>query len=139
MKFRQMGDRLLIRPEVGEEVLEAIVRAAREAGVESGELTGIGGVEEVELGYYDLDAKRYVRRGLEGRFELVSLVGNLSCAEGVPFVHAHAVLSGPDMRALGGHLFKARVAVTAEIWLWGTEQTLARSYDESVGLKTLDV
>jgi predicted DNA-binding protein with PD1-like motif len=139
MKWKKIEDCYLIKPGIGEDVVEAILALVKELGLGSGSACGIGGVEDVVLGYYDLEARTYKKRELSGRYELVSLVGNVSIVEGEPFVHAHAVVSGPDMAALGGHLFGAKVAVTAEIYLWGSATPLTRSLDERVGLNTLDL
>lgn len=139
MKWTRIEDGYLLKPEVGEEVISAVKGLALERGFKSGSVCGIGGVEAVVLGYYDLDTKTYLKKELQGRYEMVSLVGNVSMLDGEPFVHAHAVVSGPDMVALGGHLFEATVAVTAEIYLWGSPTIVTRSLDDKVGLNTLDL
>jgi len=139
MKYRKIGEAYLVKPDVGEDIIVALGALASELGVASGEVSGIGGVEGVVLGYYDLDAKVYCKKPLAGRYELVSLAGNVSLVDGKPFVHAHAVVTGPDMAAYGGHLFSATVAVTAELWLRGSTERIARSQDDAVGLKTLDL
>jgi predicted DNA-binding protein with PD1-like motif len=139
MKWKKIEDGYLLKPDVGEEVVAAVTGLAAEVGLKSGSACGIGGVEDVVLGYYDLDARTYLKAEYPGRYEMVSLVGNISLIDGKPFVHAHAVISGPDMAALGGHLFEATVAVTAEIYVWGSATIVTRSLDESVGLNTLDL
>jgi predicted DNA-binding protein with PD1-like motif len=139
MKWKKIEDGYLLKPDVGEEVVGAVRDLVVEQGFQSGSVCGIGGVEAVVLGYYDLDTKTYHKKELSGRYELVSLVGNVSIIDGEPFVHAHAVVSGPDLVAMGGHLFKATVAVTAEIYLWGSATLVTRSLDKRVGLNTLDL
>lgn len=139
MKWKKLEGGYLIKPDLGEEVVGTLSGLVAELGLKNGSLYGIGGVEDVVLGYYDLDAKTYLKREFSGRYEMVSLVGNVSILDGKPFVHAHAVVSGPDMAAFGGHLFEATVAVTAEIHLWGSRTLVTRSLDGRVGLNTLDL
>lgn len=139
MKWKRIEDGYLLKPDVGDEIVTTIGSFVSEQGFKSGAVYGIGGVEGVVLGYYDLDAKQYLKRELDGIYEMVSLVGNVSMIGDEPFIHSHAVVSGPDMLALGGHLFEATVAITAEIFLWGSTTLVTRSLDEIVGLKTLDL
>ncbi len=139
MNWRKIDDRYVLRLDVGESVLESVKSFVSERGMRSGAVIGIGGIKGVVLGYFDLSAKEYRKRKLDGIYEMISLAGNVSMIGGEPFVHAHAVVSGPDMAALGGHLFEATVAITAELYLWASSSEVTRSLDESVGLNTLDL
>ena len=98
-------------------------------------------VEDVEIGYYDLDAREYVFREEAGPFEAVSLKGNLTEFNEVPIVHAHAALARCDesLEMLGGHLRSARVASTLEIILWIVTQPLLREFDEDTGLNLISM
>lgn len=139
MNWRKEGNRYLLRLDVGDGIISTVKSFVLARMLGSGDLHGIGGIENVVLGYYDLDARKYLKKELEGRYEMLSLVGNVAVIEKEPFVHAHAVVSGPDMIAMGGHLFEATVAVTAELYLWASKKTVTRSRDERVGLNTLDL
>ena len=139
MKWREIDGRYAVKLDVGEEVVETLRSFAAERGMGSGVVWGIGGIENVVLGYYDLGKKTYLKKELPGRLELVALMGNISTVEGEVFIHPHAVVSGPDMVARAGHLFSATVAITAEIYLWGSQSTITRSRDDIVGLNTLDL
>lgn len=139
MNWRKEGDRYLLRLDVGDGIISTVKSFVSAHMIGSGDLHGIGGIENVVLGYYDLDAREYLKKELEGRYEMLSLVGNVAVIEKEPFVHAHAVVSGPDMIAMGGHLFEATVAVTAELYLWTSKKRVTRSRDERVGLNTLDL
>ena len=75
MKWKKIEDGYLLKPDVGEEVVGAIKDLVVEQGFQSGSVCGIGGIEAVVLGYYDLDTKTYHKKELSGRYELVSLVG----------------------------------------------------------------
>jgi len=139
MKWREIDGRYAVKLDVGEEIVETLKSFATDRGMGSGVVWGIGGIENVVLGYYDLDEKIYLKKELPGRLELVALMGNISTLEGEVFIHPHAVVSGPDMIAQAGHLFSATVAVTAEVYVWGSRSTITRSRDDVVGLNTLDL
>lgn len=118
----------------GEEVVDALTRFATEEGITSAEVRGIGALTDVEVGYFDLGQKRYERHALEGEYELLSLLGNITLKRGEPLVHAHVILGNRDLSCVGGHLFSAKVAVTAELQIRVLGGQLNREYDEETGL-----
>ena len=61
----------------------------------------------------------------------------MALVEGQPFVHAHVVLGQRDLRAVGGHLVEARVAVTVEVFVDVMEGEVQREQDPEVRLKLL--
>ncbi len=119
----------------GEDLAAGITAYCDENRIRSAQVTGIGAVEDVELGFYDLEARTYLRRKLQGIYELLSLTGNITRVDGKAFLHAHAVLGARDYSCMGGHLFGARVAVTGEIVMVETHLALTRAMNEEVGLK----
>jgi predicted DNA-binding protein with PD1-like motif len=131
---------MFLRLNSGEELISRLQQElqAQQPPWPSALISGIGSVRKAELGYYRMDRKEYLRREFPEVMELVSLDGNVSWMEGRPFVHAHAILSGEDFRTAAGHLFRAEVAATVEIFLEETELTLTRRPDGTTGLKLLD-
>jgi hypothetical protein len=117
MKAQATRTGFTLRLDSGEEIVWTLTAFAAARGVRSGTISGLGSAAEIELGYFDRGAGEYLRRRLEGEFEILSLTGNLSELEGTPFAHLHAVVGGRDFAALGGHLFHAVVTVTCELQL----------------------
>jgi len=99
----------------------------------------IGAVKDVELGYFHADTHEYDRHRLDGEWELIHCAGNISLKEGEPFVHAHVVVSGPDLSCRAGHLFNATVAVTAEVHLLPLGVKVERKLDDETGIALLDL
>jgi predicted DNA-binding protein with PD1-like motif len=54
-----------------------------------------------------------------GPFELLSLEGNIFPLEsdGEPIIHVHVMLGSPSGGVMGGHLFKATIFTTTEIFI----------------------
>lgn len=135
MEWRSMGeDAYCVRIERGEEVIEQLTAFATERGISAGSVSGIGAVMDSELGYYELETKIYHRRPFPEDHELLSLIGNFSRVEGKPYVHAHVTLGGADFKVVGGHLFKAVVAVTVELIVRPLAGEVDRRLDETCGL-----
>jgi uncharacterized protein len=121
----------------GDPVVETLVGFAREHGVRSARFTGIGALHDVSLGFYRGDRKDYERFALDEELELLSLVGNVSIADGEPRVHAHAVVGQAGGTALGGHLFEGHVGPTLEAFVTEVPLELKREMDEGFGLPLL--
>ncbi|MDP3559672.1 MAG: DNA-binding protein, partial [Legionellaceae bacterium] len=100
----------------GDKLVENLTHLMTQHGVKGGLISGVGALKEVELGYYELENKTYLRKTFqEEDYELLSLNGNITLKDNAPYIHVHAVLGKSNFSTFGGHLFEAVVAVTAEI------------------------
>jgi predicted DNA-binding protein with PD1-like motif len=129
----------LLRLDRGEEITDTLERFLEKNRIHGGTVTGLGGIEDAELGYYDLPTKTYQRTTIPGNLELIVYSGNITLVDGKPFVHAHAVVSGPDFRPHAGHFFQARVALTGEFVVQPADWEVAREEDARTGLKLMDL
>jgi len=139
VQTKQGDGRLLLGLRRGEEIHESIIETVANHQIGHAIVSGIGAIEDVVIGAYLLDEREYVRRELEGGWEVLSLTGNVGWLDGKPFPHLHVVVSDRDCNVLGGHLFSARVHVTLELVLWTGPERLRRSFDEETGLKLWDL
>ena len=131
---------LLIVFDIGDEVSEGLLTAARERGIEGAYFTGIGALSEVTLGYWEWETKSYLQIPLREQVEVLSLTGNIALGpDGEAKVHAHIVAGKRDGSAHGGHLLAARVRPTLEVMLVEVPKHLRRRLDARTGLPLLDV
>jgi predicted DNA-binding protein with PD1-like motif len=137
MKAKSLKDSYLIRLEIGEEVLSSLSTLVRRKGIRSGWLQGIGAVNDVTLGVYDLEQKTYEKRLFHNDHELVNLTGDISWLGRDPVLHVHAVIADSKLRTYGGHLFGATCCVTVEVLLTPSPVTIQRRRDERTGLNLL--
>jgi predicted DNA-binding protein with PD1-like motif len=141
MQAMQIHNGFFLVFERGEELMPTLIRFCEENDVHWGQFQAIGAVEDVEIGYYDLASREYIFRAEAGPFEVASMDGNISEMESEePVVHVHAVLARCDdsLECIGGHLRRARVALTLELCLWQVTQPLIRSRDEETGLNLIN-
>jgi predicted DNA-binding protein with PD1-like motif len=141
MKAVQIHNGFFIVLERGEELISTITQFGEREEVHWAVFEAIGAVENVEIGYYDLETQQYVFREEAGPFEVASLKGNVAEINEAPMVHAHATLSRCDetLETIGGHLKSARVAITLEVCLWLVTQPLLRSFDDETGLNLIQL
>lgn len=125
--------------EKGEKIMASLVEHAKMNGIDGAEVTGIGAINQVEIGVYHLENKQYEKKHFGAEvFELISMDGNISLKENTPFPHIHASLGRENFSVLGGHMFEAEVFVTCEICVTPTSGVPIRNYCEAIGLHLID-
>lgn len=140
MKSKKIENTYILRLEKGEEIIQTLTKFCIEQKISGGSLSGIGGIQDVCISYYDIKSKKYVPKNYsEEVYEMISLLGNISLVDNTPFAHLHITIAGSDHQVLGGHLSSATVAVTCEIFLHITNAPLYRKTDEEFGLKFLEM
>ena len=140
MKFlKSANNRHSVILEPGEKIISSLETLAKNEDLGATMITGIGAIKNVEVGFYHLEEREYLRKEFtKGDFELLSLNGNTSLKDGNPYVHIHTCFSDESFQVFGGHLFEAETAVTAEIFLLPMdEQKYMRELDPRVGLQTI--
>lgn len=107
---------LMVIVDKGMKLVETLTEVAKTRKLQGGRISGVGAIEQVQLGYYELHDKVYLRKTFDqGDYELLTLAGNITVRNGEPFVHLHATIGDQNFQVFGGHLFEAVVAITAEI------------------------
>ena len=134
MRWRAVAGGYAVAMEVGDEVVGALKRFAQESGIRSGFFTGLGAANHIQLAFYDLDRKEYLRQDLPDFHEIGSITGNIVTLNGAPFVHAHAVVGGRDYAARTGHLMAARCSATVEIFVHDMGAEIVRHPVPELGL-----
>ena len=138
MKFQRTRYGYVLRIDPGEEIVAALKAFAREQGVRSGLISGLGAVGESELGFFVRGTGQYITRTFSGEHEIGSLTGNFSDLEGEPFPHCHIVLAGEDWIAHTGHLFRGVVTVTCEVQVITDPDALKRVRRPDLGFNPLE-
>lgn len=141
MRSRATDTGYIIKLERGEELIGTLTDFCAQRGVRNASFQGIGAVERVEIGYYDLAKREYFFRNEPGVFEVAAMQGNVALVEGAPFIHAHAVLSRCDetLSCIGAHIKVAFVAVTLEVFMTVHDTSVERKLDDDIGLKLLSL
>jgi uncharacterized protein len=134
MRWRAVQGGYAVVLQRGDDLLECLKQLARETNLRAGFFTGLGAACDVQIAYWDMERREYLRSELDGDQEIGVLTGNISQLEGQPFVHAHAVLSGHDFLARTGHVMRARVSATVEIFVHDFGGAIHRGMDAGVGL-----
>ena len=135
MEYTCESDRLVVRLDPGDEVLASLETLREDTRLEQGFVTGIGAVDEVVLGHYDVAEQEYSERPFSGQYEVTSFLGNV----GPDKVHAHIQLATDSYESLGGHCSKAVVSGTLEMVVLPGETPLTHRHDPQTGLDVFDL
>jgi len=138
MDYRRYGDVIVLRLNPGEEICEALSALAAQADIALAEISGIGATKDFTVGIFDTEARQYEAVHFEGDHEITALVGTLTTRDGLPYPHVHLTACGAEGRAVGGHLLRAVVSVTAEIVLRVIPGRIERKYDAARGFNAMD-
>jgi uncharacterized protein len=106
-----------VRFSPGDEILSGLTGLAKAHGIESAQITGLGGLSSALLAFGDPSMGDYVFKlvRVDEKSELVSLDGTVSERNGEPYVHLHAVVALSDGSTRGGHVLELHVAPVAEV------------------------
>ncbi len=125
--------------ESGEEVMEQLMRFAKEQKISASQFTAIGAFSETVAGFFDFSIKDYKRIPFKEQMEVLILNGDITLFNGEYKIHAHVVLGKEDGSAHGGHLLKATVHPTLEIILNESPAYLNRETDKETGLALIKI
>lgn len=123
----------------GEEVVEGLTDFAGRERLRASQVTAIGALSGVTLGYFDRATKQYRRIPLTEQVEVLSLLGVVALDGEKPKLHAHIVVGTADGNARGGHLLEGHVWPTLEVIIEESPRHLRRRHDPESGLALLDL
>ena len=136
MNYRKVNDKIFVSLQTGDLINESMRQIAFEENISNAWINGIGAIDNVEVGYMDVENKKYQKRNFDEHYELLSLIGNITYRDGVPFVHTHVTFSDTEYNVFGGHLFDAKITATGEIVLSLADSKIDREYNEYIGIHT---
>jgi hypothetical protein len=123
----------------GEEAFAAISAFAAEQSLSAASLTAIGAFSRAQVGWFDLDARRYEPIPVDQQCEALSLIGDIATGDdGQPSLHMHAVLGLRDGSTRGGHFLEGRVRPTLEVTVVETAAHLRRRKRPDLGIALIE-
>lgn len=135
MKYKRQGNTVIVRVDKGEDIIKELLGLSEKENIVFASVSGLGAVNDIELGIFDTSEKRYHSKMFTGDFEITSLVGTLSRKDKRPYIHVHMSVGNVITNEfVGGHLNKAIVGATAEIVLNVVDVVVEREFVEEIGL-----
>lgn len=140
MEFKRIDSKTICcRISKGEDIFASLIELAKKENIKAAKVSGIGACDYLELSLFNIKEKKYYPKEFKGEYELTSLLGNISIKENAPHLHLHVTISDEECRAFGGHLNKAIVSATCEIFIVTYHLEVNRKFDDETGLYLLDL
>ncbi|MEG6617111.1 PPC domain-containing DNA-binding protein [Peptococcaceae bacterium 1198_IL3148] len=137
MEYNRFGNKIVLRLDKGEEVVQSIKTICAENDIKLGSITGLGAVNKVVIGLFETDIKHYHSQEFTGDMEITSLIGNISRMNGEVYLHCHATLGNKEFNIIGGHLNSAVISATGEIIIDIIDGEVDREFSEEIGLNLI--
>ena len=134
MVYKKFGNKIVVRIDRGEEILEKIKELALKENIKLASISAIGAIDELIVGVYDVAKKEYYSNEFKGDLEIVSLLGTINTMNGDFYTHIHLSAGNEKGEVFGGHLNKAVVSGTCEMVVSLIDGTVDRFYDDETGL-----
>lgn len=139
MKLKRFDNKIIVRIDKGEEILESLLSVCRDHDVSLASIVGIGATNRATIGLFDVKAKRYHSQKLIGNYEIVSLCGNVCRMNDELYLHLHIAVCDDHQHCFGGHLNAAIVSATCECVIDCIDGAIERFFDEKTGLNLLKI
>jgi uncharacterized protein len=123
--------------DIGDDVLEQMHGFLIDEGIAAARFYGIGGFARATLGYYDMQAKRYLPFDVAEQVEVLSFIGNAATYNEKPRLHVHCVVGHRDGHTTGGHLLAGVVSPTLEVMVDEIAAGLQRTDRPEIGIPLL--
>ena len=114
MDYKKFGDKVFVRIDKGEEIVETLKQICEKLGIKAGTITGIGATDKAVIGLFDVENKKYHSTELVGDHEIAPIYGNISTMNEEIYLHLHINLCNAENKSFGGHLTFAIVSATFE-------------------------
>ena len=139
MKYRKVDDKIYVSIDKGELVNDKLLEVAKIEKLNSGWINGLGAISDIEIGYWDIEKKIYIKKYFDEDYELLSLIGNISLVNNESFIHTHISFSNTEFKVFGGHMFDAKVIAAAEFCIFTSNYHLHRKLNCDIGLSLWDI
>ena len=139
MVYKKFGNKIVVRIDRGEEILEKIKELALKENIKLASISAIGAIDELVVGVYDVAKKEYYSNEFKGDLEIVSLLGTINTMNGDFYTHIHLSAGNEKGEVFGGHLNKAVISGTCEMVVSLIDGTVDRFYDDETGLNIFKI
>ena len=137
MDYKKIGEKVFVRIDSGEEIVETLTQVCKKLDITAGTITGIGATDKAIIGLFDVKTKKYHSTELVGDHEIAPVYGNISTMNNEVYLHLHVNLCNSEHKSFGGHLTSAVVSATFEAVIDIINGKIEREFDTTTGLNIL--
>ncbi len=139
MNCKRLENKYIVRIDAGEEIITSLKQICQKFEIKLGKVSGIGATNNVTVGLFEPDKKKYYSTKLEEDFEILAITGNITTMNDEVYLHCHISLANKQHKSFGGHLNEAIVSATCEIIIEHYDGVVERVFDEKSKLNLLEL
>ncbi len=138
MEYKRFNNKIVARIDKGEEILEKIREIALKENIKLANVNALGATNDFTVGVYNIDEKKYYSNSFTGNFEIVSLTGSINTMNNEFYTHIHMSCGDSEGKVFGGHLNRAIVSATCEMFIDIIDGYVDRFKDSETGLNLFE-
>lgn len=138
MEYKRFDNKIIVRMDRGEEILEQIKEVATKEKLKLASITALGAINDFTVGVFNVNEKKYYANSFQGNYEIVSLIGTINTMNDEFYTHIHLSAGDDTGKVFGGHLNKAIVSATCEMVIDVINGYVDRTLNSDVGLNLFD-
>lgn len=117
MEYRRFGNTIVVRMDHDDDIQENVKLISEKENIKLANVSALGNTKFVTLNSYDQNVKQFFPNTFEGHYEIAHLNGTINTQGGRHYSHLHIVIGDMEGRAYAGHLSKAIVGTTLEMFI----------------------
>jgi hypothetical protein len=137
MISKKINDKIIVRIDKGEEIVETLKKVCEEHRVKLGTINGLGATDKVVIGLFNTTEKKFESKEYTGDHEITSITGNITTMNGEIYLHIHVNIADKNNDVYGGHLSSAVISGTCELFINTVDSEIDRVFDNETGLNLL--
>ena len=134
MEYRRFENVIVARIDRGEEIHQQLKNICLKENVKLSNVNALGATNDFTVGVYKVAEKKYVSNDFKGDYEITALTGSVNTMNGEYYAHLHITCGEERSNTVGGHLNRAIVSVTCEMFIYIIDGMVDRKLDESIGI-----
>jgi predicted DNA-binding protein with PD1-like motif len=137
MRYKIFKDKIVVRVDKGEEIVENLKQICKDFDIKLGTIMGIGATDKATIGLFDTKTKQYHSTDFIGEYEIAPLYGNITTMNNYIYLHLHVNLCDKKHKSYGGHLHSSVVSATFEGVITIIDGKVDRKFHEPTGLNLI--
>lgn len=138
MEYRRFDNVIVARIDRGEEIHDSLRELAVKEKIKLANVSALGATNDFTVGVYKVDERKYIANDFRGDYEITSLTGSVNTMNGEYYAHLHISCADETGKAVGGHLNRAVISVTCEMFVHIIDGQVDRKLEGSIGINLFD-
>ena len=134
MEYKRFNNKIVVRFDRGEEIVEKLKELALKENIKLANINALGATNDFTVGVYNIAEKQYYSHTFTGDHEIVSLTGSINTMNGEYYSHLHMSCGDGEGKVFGGHLNRAIVSATCEMFIDIIDGIVDRLHDDEIGI-----